>query len=361
MLKKKEGIEIEGIFRIYNPLFLESLLKKSSDDYRKHRFHISISELGIIQDNREFYFVKKAIENFFEYRFSKTILVQLNRRENLLEIGEIHMKKRITYRFPYEKYDSYYEVIKEINDLVDVDGVCGVFANNIYYCLEAGIIVETNSNFEQIKQVAERAGMEVDYSFGIEELTVGMSHRQYNNVILRAGHDIEGIKLSLAPLFSFPSKKNIEENNYSVKTITKKKIFVSYSHNDKNVVRKIISDLRDYGLDFWIDEEQIDVGDRLMERIDEGIRQADIPIVFLSESTKNAMFAKHELLSFFTKVIYQQSSKKSWFIVKLDQVNPNDIVFGLGDFKYIDYSESCIEEIAQAIERKIKKTNNYRF
>lgn len=66
------------------------------------------------------------------------------------------------------------------------------------------------------------------------------------------------------------------------------------------------------------------------------------------------MFAKHELLSFFDKVIYQQSTDKPWFIVKLDQVNPNDIMFGLGNFKYIDYKNHTIEEIAQAIEKKLK-------
>ncbi|MGM0331941.1 toll/interleukin-1 receptor domain-containing protein [Enterococcus sp. AZ050] len=127
---------------------------------------------------------------------------------------------------------------------------------------------------------------------------------------------------------------------------------MSYCHKNKAEVEKIISGLREYGLDFWLDEEQIDVGDRLMERVDEDVRLSDIPIIFLSEATKEAMFAKHELFVFFDKVIYQQSTAKPWFIVKLDQVNPNDIMFGLGNFKYIDYEHSTIEEIAQAIEKR---------
>lgn len=77
---------------------------------------------------------------------------------------------------------------------------------------------------------------------------------------------------------------------------------MSYCHKNKAEVEKIIFGLREYGLDFWLDEEQIDVGDRLMERIDEGIRLSDIPIIFLSEATKEAMFAKHELFVFLIKL-----------------------------------------------------------
>ncbi|HAP3021350.1 TPA: toll/interleukin-1 receptor domain-containing protein [Enterococcus faecalis] len=345
---------MEGIFRIYDREFLDQLLSKMSVNYKKKRFLIPIEEIGIVKDSIDFYFLKKQIEEFYKNRFSKTVIVQWNKRKNLLEIGEFGMKKKITFRFPYEDYDCYYEVIKEINDLIDINGVCGIFANNIYYSVESGIVIETNSNFEEIKQIAEKAGMKPDYSFGLHELALlSLKNNQYNCVMLRTDHDLNGIKKAMKDIFFFPSKTEMKKENFRVQSITKKKFFVSYSHKNKLLVRNIINELRDYGLDFWVDEEQIDVGDRLMERINEGVQTADIPIIFLSEATKESAFAKHELLSFFSKIIYQQSSKKPWFIIKLDQVDPNEIVLGLGDFKYIDYEHSTIEEIAQAIEKKM--------
>lgn len=344
---------MERIFRIYDPSFLDKLFSEASNQYKYRRFSVPVKKIGCIKNDNEFYFVRKAIESFFYYRFSKTVLVQWNHRENLIEIGEICMQKKLTFRFPYEDYDCYYEVIQEINNLVDRTGVCILFANNIHYSLEAGMIVETQSNIERIKEIAKQSGMKNDYSFGKEELFNCMNNKQYNVVSLPFKADLEEIKMFVDGIFLLPSKKMMEEREFKLKTVTKKKLFVSYCHKNKAEVGKIISGLREYGLDFWLDEEQIDVGDRLMERIDEGVRLSDIPIIFLSEATKESLFAKHELLSFFDKVIYQQSTAKPWFIVKLDQVDPNDIMFGLGNFKYIDYKNHTIEEIAQAIEKKL--------
>jgi len=344
---------MERIFRIYDPSFLDKLFSEASNQYKYCRFSVPLEKIGCMKNDNEFYFVRKAIESFFYYRFSKTVLVQWNRRKNLIEIGEISMQKKLTFRFPYENYDCYYEVIQKINHLVALTGICILFANNIHYSLEAGMIVETQSNIEKIKEIAKQSGMKIDYSFGKEELLKCMNNNQYNVLSLPFKADLEEIKIFVDGIFILPSKKMMEEKEFKLKTVTKKKLFVSYCHKNKAEVGKIISDLREYGLNFWLDEEQIDVGDRLMERIDEGVRLSDIPIIFLSEATKESMFAKHELFVFFDKVIYQKSTAKPWFIVKLDQVDPNDIMFGLGNFKYIDYKNHTIEEIAQAIEKKL--------
>ncbi|MBL1226498.1 toll/interleukin-1 receptor domain-containing protein [Enterococcus sp. BWR-S5] len=155
-------------------------------------------------------------------------------------------------------------------------------------------------------------------------------------------------------MFFFSPKSDFEKEGFKFSKFSKKKIFVSYCHKNKTVVGDIIDNLRSYGLDFWIDEEQIDVGDRLMERIDKGMREADIPIVFLSNATKESMYAKHELQTFFSQIIYQTGDRKNWYIVKLDDVNPNDILLGLGDFKYFDVETNEINELVDSLKRKLK-------
>ncbi|MDN3202359.1 hypothetical protein P0E66_14630 [Enterococcus faecalis] len=66
------------------------------------------------------------------------------------------MQKILTFRILYEDYvgSGYYEVIQEINHLVDHTGVCILFVNNIHYSLEAGMIVEIKFNIEKIKEIA---------------------------------------------------------------------------------------------------------------------------------------------------------------------------------------------------------------
>jgi len=109
---------MERIFRIYAPSFLDKLFSEASNQYKYCRFSVTMKKIGYIKNDNEFYFVRKAIASFFYYRFSKTVLVQWNRRKNLIEIGEIFMQKKLTFRFLYENYDCYYEVIQEINNLV---------------------------------------------------------------------------------------------------------------------------------------------------------------------------------------------------------------------------------------------------
>lgn len=262
--------------------------------------------------------------------------------------------KEITLIFPYEEYDHYLPVIKKINDLVSVDGSMSVFANNVPFNLEAGIFITTTSNFEDIINLAKKNNMEFDYSRGLNEILKGMAQRQYNMIGLIPELSETEIESMLRPIFLFSSKSDFEKEGFEFSKFSKKKIFVSYCHKNKVVVRDIIDNLRSYGLDFWIDEEQIDVGDRLMERIDKGMREADIPMVFLSNATKESMYAKHELQTFFSQIIYQTGDRKNWYIVKLDDVNPNDILLGLGDFKYFDVEANDINELADSLKRKLK-------
>src|SRR3990167_7240765 len=67
----------------------------------------------------------------------------------------------------------------------------------------------------------------------------------------------------------------------------KSKCFLSYAHVDKEFVREeIVPILLDFGLDVWIDYEQVGAGFSIADTILKGIRQADIIIaIFNRRST----------------------------------------------------------------------------
>lgn len=72
-------------------------------------------------------------------------------------------------------------------------------------------------------------------------------------------------------------------------------IFLSHSHADKPLARKLAADLRAAGHVVWIDEAQIEIGDSLVEKIREGIDQVDYVAALLSSASVESEWVKREL------------------------------------------------------------------
>jgi hypothetical protein len=73
-------------------------------------------------------------------------------------------------------------------------------------------------------------------------------------------------------------------------------IFMSHTGVDKPFVRKLRRDLMDRGVSkMWVDEAEIEVGDSLIAKIEEGMRETRYIAVILSKSSVNAPWVKKEL------------------------------------------------------------------
>ncbi len=55
----------------------------------------------------------------------------------------------------------------------------------------------------------------------------------------------------------------------------KKKIFISYSYQDKDFVEWLKSNLAGLGFEFWYDQEEINIGDSIKEKVNEGIQSSN--------------------------------------------------------------------------------------
>ncbi|HHT7814592.1 TPA: toll/interleukin-1 receptor domain-containing protein [Streptococcus suis] len=302
-------------------------------------------------------FIKRLINYIFYVSSQKIMIHYFYETEYLMIVRIDERMKEVTILIPYEDYDKYFDFIYELNQLVSSDGYIEVFVNNIYYQLEFGVAIITSQNFEEIKYLAEQRGLTLDYSKNLKEITAAQRYKGYNSATLGMFFDRLTCELTIRSLFTLPPKSKYLEAGFKEERVFKPKLFVSYCHADKGEVHSIISDLREYGLDFWLDEEQIDIGDRILDKVEEGMRGSDLPIIFISHSTKNSLFASHELKTYFSDIIYSQSTSKPWFIIKLDDVNPDDIVKGLGMFMYYDFSSSVhdTENLANRIKRKLRK------
>lgn len=342
-------LEIEEIYLKY--------LKKGFEDNGLHVQFLSKDRTGDLSNPIIQWSIISRLKNYLTTIYRDDFLLYYFIENEILMVVRVGSDmKEITALFPYEEYDLYFDMLDELNKLVSSDGYIEVFANNVYYQLEAGVAIKTSENFDEIKRIITSYGLEIDYSKNLEEISKAQREKQYNSMTLAPFLTKEILPVYLSSIFILPPKSAYKKNGYGDKLYSKPKLFVSYCHKDKAVVHEIIDRLREYGLDFWLDEEQIDIGDRIIDKVSEGMQDSDLPIIFLSNNTKESMFASHELKTFLNDVIYDKSASKSWFIVKVDDVVPDEVVKGLGQFMYYDYhSEKKIDYLADKIKKKISK------
>lgn len=72
-------------------------------------------------------------------------------------------------------------------------------------------------------------------------------------------------------------------------------IFLSHSHIDKPLARRLANDLTKHGIRVWIDEAEILVGDSLIKKIREGIDEVDYLAALLSPESVSSQWVQEEL------------------------------------------------------------------
>jgi len=84
------------------------------------------------------------------------------------------------------------------------------------------------------------------------------------------------------------------------------KALISYSSNDKEFVLRLADDLRAReGIDVWLDQWEIIPGDRIPERIEEGLSEADVFILVLSPESVNSQWVEYE--------------RQAWLMMQIDE------------------------------------------
>lgn len=77
--------------------------------------------------------------------------------------------------------------------------------------------------------------------------------------------------------------------------------FVSYSSRDQEFVDRIYADLQANGVRCWLATEDLKIGDKFRQRIDEAIRSHDKLLVVLSEASVNSTWVEEEVESAFAR------------------------------------------------------------
>jgi TIR domain len=114
----------------------------------------------------------------------------------------------------------------------------------------------------------------------------------------------EPTRALLHPKQSITEVQNLQTTiQQPMPTDFKARIFVSHSSKDKPFVGKLVEALKKHLLDIWVDEHEIKVGDSLVGKISEALKDADYLVIVLSQASVSSRWVEQELNAALTNQI----------------------------------------------------------
>lgn len=123
------------------------------------------------------------------------------------------------------------------------------------------------------------------------------------------------------------------------------KVFINYVQEDKPFVIRLASALREAGIEPWVDEFEIHVGDNLINKIYEGIHECDFVIAVFSHNFFRSQWTLKELNAFVAREVSENVS-----IIIPVLVENCEIPLFLRDKVYADFRSSFDEPVEKLIE-----------
>ncbi|MDA4108912.1 toll/interleukin-1 receptor domain-containing protein [Mycolicibacterium holsaticum] len=111
------------------------------------------------------------------------------------------------------------------------------------------------------------------------------------------------------------------------------KVFISHASADKPTVRAITQALKDSGVNVWLDEADIRVGESITEGVTSGLVSSDLLLLAFSHQALQSRWVKRELNAFFMTAM---ANDKPIVPCRLDDSDPPAL---LADIKYADFRD----------------------
>jgi hypothetical protein len=112
------------------------------------------------------------------------------------------------------------------------------------------------------------------------------------------------------------------------------RVFISHSSADKPVARQLASDLRNRGIDVWIDEQAIAIGSSIGGAIAEGIDSSDYFVLLLSGKSVQSRWVHEE-----AQIAFQKSMESKFVIIPI-RLDGTPVPRLIKHLKYVDFRNS---------------------
>jgi internalin A len=116
-------------------------------------------------------------------------------------------------------------------------------------------------------------------------------------------------------------------------------VFICHSYKDKPIIEELINRLRKEKITYWFDDEQIDYGDPITQKIEEGLKKSTYIIPCLSKNLNTSGWTRAEYGAILNEE-FRGRSKRIVIPLKLDNCEYDDIPILLRDKKRVTYSDN---------------------
>jgi len=157
-------------------------------------------------------------------------------------------------------------------------------------------------------------------------------------------------EMSLHPEKGEPAMPENRAVTFQNKTLLK--IFISHSAKDKALADRLANDLRAAGLKVWYDSDEINVGDSILEKIEQGA-QSDLMIIILSPEAVASWMVKQELGMFLN-----EERKRGYSLILPVLYRDCQIPPLLEGRRYADFRENYETGFAE-LQRRLGLRKNY--
>lgn len=115
-------------------------------------------------------------------------------------------------------------------------------------------------------------------------------------------------------------------------------VFICHSSKDKPIIESLIKDLRKEKITYWVDSEQIDYGDSVIQKIEKGLQKSRFVVPCLSKNLKTSGWTRAEYGAILNAE-FSGDNKRKVIPLKLDNCEVSDIPDLLRDKKRATYSD----------------------
>lgn len=229
---------------------------------------------------------------------------------------------------------------------------CALFVNNHPYNLESYLCLNfwENNDFEHWLG-SHFPKLKRDYRFLSSEIANGVFSRAFNVITFTDSENLD-IQISDEPngIYLFPSRKLMDERFGKPIASAQFLVFLSHSSADKPLVDRVFQALHQSGVRAWYDRYEIQAGDSITSKINDGLDRSELGLLFLS---KNFFNSKSGWTAAEANFFFQQrmrDPKKRFLVVNLDMEH-HEIPPLLQDYRYISWaSTGAIDEIVNAVK-----------
>lgn len=131
------------------------------------------------------------------------------------------------------------------------------------------------------------------------------------------------------------------------------RIFLSHSSQDKELVKRVNSDLLAHKYETWIDHKRMEGGDQLPSEIQNGLEQCKVLILFMSRSSMNSPWVNAEWNNFFARQMDGEELKIIPIRIEKDAQRPQL----LRNLLYIDFAD--LSDYETSLSMLLRALNKY--